>query len=200
MASSIRTFVAVETGEAVRRRAAELMDALRAGPLGTAPADVKWVERQNLHITLKFLGDVAEPDLPGVCEAVRQAAAGLPPFDLEIRAAGAFPHPGRPRTLWLGAGDGGEAMAALAAAIEKALHKLGYPKEGRRFETHLTIGRVRGGSAPALAELGRLLRQHAAFDAGRFHVAEVVTFASHLGPKGPTYDALSRAPLGGGPS
>ena len=90
-------------------------------------------------------------------------------------------------------------MAALAAALEKALAKLGFPKEARRFEPHLTIGRVRGGG-PALAELGRLLRQHAAFEAGRFHVAEVVVFASHLSPKGPTYAPLARAPLGGSPS
>jgi 2'-5' RNA ligase len=188
----IRTFIAVETSQAVRDRAAELMDSLQV-----ARADVKWVQRQNLHLTLKFLGDVAEPDLPGVCEVVRQAVSGLSPFELEIRSAGAFPHPGRPRTLWLGAGEGAEAAAALAAAIEKALRKLGFPKEARRFETHLTIGRVRGGG-PALAELGRLLREHAAFDAGRFRVAEVVVFASHLGPKGPTYEPLGCAPLAGG--
>jgi 2'-5' RNA ligase len=191
---SLRTFIAVETSEAVRDRVVDLIRALQA-----ARADVKWVERQNLHLTLKFLGDVTDPDLPRVCEAAQQAAAGLPPFDLQIRAAGAFPHPGRPRTLWLGAGEGADATAALAAQIEKALAKLGFPKEGRRFETHLTIGRVRGGG-PALAELGRLLREQAAFDAGRFRVAEVVVFASHLSPKGPTYEPLARAALAGSPA
>ncbi|MGD0899665.1 MAG: RNA 2',3'-cyclic phosphodiesterase [Thermoguttaceae bacterium] len=191
MSSTIRTFIAVETSEAVRRRAVELERKLDA-----ARADVKWVESHNLHLTVRFLGDVAEPNLAEVCEAVRQAVVGLPPFDMEVRSAGAFPNAGRPRTVWLGAREGAEAMVALAAAVEKAMAALGFPKEARRFEPHLTIGRVRGGGA-AIAELGRLLRQEAEFDAGRFRVAETVVFSSVLGPKGPTYTALSRAPLGG---
>ena len=191
MPSTIRTFVAVETSEAVRRRAVELVRTLAA-----AGADVKWVEPYNLHLTLKFLDEVAEPDMPGVCRAVQEAAAAVPPFDIEVRGAGAFPSPGRPRTLWLGAAGGAEAMIALQAAIDKALRKLGFPKETRRFEPHLTIGRVRGGG-PTVVQLGRLLREQAEFDAGQFRVIETVVFASHLSPAGSTYEALSRAALDG---
>jgi 2'-5' RNA ligase len=187
----IRTFIAVETSEAVRRRAVELIRAL-----DVAGADVKWVEPQNMHLTLKFLGDVAEADVPGVCQAVQEAVAGVQPFDMAVRGAGAFPSAGRPRTLWLGAAAGAEAMIALQAAVEKPLRALGFPKEHRRFEPHLTIGRVRGGG-PTVAELGRLVRQFSDFDAGPFRVVETVVFASHLSPKGATYEALGRAPLGG---
>jgi 2'-5' RNA ligase len=187
----IRTFVAVESSEAVRRRAVELIRTLDA-----AGADVKWVEPQNMHLTLKFLGDVPEPDVPGVCQAVQEAVAGVRPFDMQVHSAGAFPSAGRPRAVWLGAAGGAEAMIALQAAVDKALRKLGFPKEHRRFEPHLTIGRVRGGG-PAVAELGRLLRPLSDFDAGQFRVAETVVFASHLTPKGATYETLGRAALGG---
>jgi 2'-5' RNA ligase len=85
-------------------------------------------------------------------------------------------------------------MIALQERLEKPLAKLGFRKEPRRFEPHLTIGRVRNGG-PAMLALGELLRQQADFEAGRTRVAELVVFSSQLGPQGPTYEALSRAPL-----
>lgn len=187
MSDTVRTFVAVETNEVVRRQARELIEALRA-----AGADVKWVEPQNMHLTIKFLDEVPLREIPRVSEAVQQAVADAAPFEMEIRGAGAFPHPGRPQTLWLGAGSGAERLVALHAEMEKRLAKLGFRKESRPFAPHLTIGRVRQ-RGPAVVELGRLLKQHAEFEAGRFRVAEFVVFSSELGPKGPTYAALSRA-------
>ncbi len=191
MKATTRTFVAVETGLAVRNRAQQLIEALQA-----AAADVKWVEPHNLHLTLRFLGDVPTTELGRVGEEVARAAAQQRPFEMALRGAGAFPNARRPRTIWLGSGSGEEAMRALAEQIDRGLAKLGYRREDRPFRTHLTIGRVRSGG-PAMAELGRLLQQHADFDAGRMTVAEVVVFSSQLTPKGPIYDALSRAKLGG---
>jgi len=189
MKDSVRTFIAVEIGEGVRQRTSELIQRLDA-----AGADVKWVERHNRHLTVKFLDEVPLREIPRIHDAIQRAAAGVAAFDLEIRGAGAFPHPGRPRTLWVGAGEGGKEIAALAANVEKALAKLGFRKEARRFESHLTIGRVRGGG-PAIAELGRLLRENADFDAGRCHIAELVIFSSNLTPQGPIYEALGRVRL-----
>jgi 2'-5' RNA ligase len=186
----IRTFIAVETSGAVRQRTGELVESLRA-----AGASVTWVARHNLHLTLKFLDEVRQREIARVVEAVQVAAATVEPFELEIRGAGAFPSPGRPQTLWLGAGSGGEALGGLFDALEDALGQIGYRKEARSFEPHLTIGRVRGGGL-AVAELGRLLREHAAFEAGRFRVAEMTVFGSELTPQGPIYTALGRAPLG----
>jgi len=190
MKRTIRTFVAVELNPAIRARAAELIAALRA-----APADVKWVEVENLHLTLRFLGDVPMDEIPDVCRAVANAAARVEPFDLEVRGAGAFPNAARPRTIWLGARQGAEAMVALHREVEGALGKLGFRKEHRRFQPHLTIGRVRHGG-PAMADLGNLVWRHADFNAGLLGVHESVVFSSQLQPTGPIYAALGRAPLG----
>jgi len=190
MKHTVRTFVAVEIDSATRQRIGQLVEELSA-----VPADVKWVEGHNLHLTLKFLGAVASQEIPRVCEAVRLGAAEVDSFELEIRGAGAFPNARRPRTLWLGVGAGGQEMVALHGKIEEPLRKLGFRPEHRRYESHLTIGRVRRGG-PGLAELGQLLQQHADYLAGRVKVSEVVLFSSELGREGPTYEALSRAKLG----
>ena len=190
MKPTLRTFVAVEINAAVRQRAEELIEQLRS-----AGADVKWVAAHNLHLTLKFLGDVATQESPRVCDAVARGAAEVEPFELEVRGAGAFPNTRRPRTLWLGVGSGEQQMVALHDKVERPLEKLGFRPEHRRHQPHLTIGRIRRGG-PGVTELGQLLQQHADYAAGRVKVSQVVVFSSQLGPGGPTYEALSRAKLG----
>ncbi len=190
MKKTLRTFVAVEINGPIRARAGELMAVLA----GTA-ANVNWVEPHNLHLTLKFLGDVHELEIAQVCKAVARGAAEVEPFALEIRGAGAFPNPARPRTVWLGAGAGAEPMIVLHDRVEAALAELGYREEHRRFQTHLTIGRVRGGG-PGIAELGELLTQRADFVVGRMNVQKVTVFCSTLTSRGPIYDVLGTAQLG----
>jgi 2'-5' RNA ligase len=189
MKNTTRTFVAVEIDSAVRARVVELIEKLRG-----APVDVKWVEAHNLHLTLQFLGEVQSREIPRVCQVVQAAAAEVARFELELRGAGAFPSANRPRTLWLGAGRGAEQMSVLHKQVETALKKLGFRPEGRRFEPHLTIGRVRSGG-PGLAELGRLVQEQAAFEAGCSRINEAVVFSSQLTSSGPIYEALSRARL-----
>jgi 2'-5' RNA ligase len=192
MKDTVRTFVAVETSGAVRHKAAELIDILAA-----SGAKVSWAKPHNLHLTLKFLDEVRWNEIADVTRAVQQAAQSAQPFELEIRGAGAFPSPGRPRTLWLGTAVGSEPLAALHAALEKALKPLGFPKEHRRFAAHLTLGRVRD-AGPGAHDLGPLIKQHADFSAGRFTVEELVVFSSELTPQGPIYEAIGRAELKGG--
>jgi 2'-5' RNA ligase len=192
MKKTFRTFVAMEINEPIRARAGELIAALA----GTT-AEVKWVEHHNLHLTLKFLGEVHDREIAQVCQTVARGAAKIEPFELEVRGAGAFPTAARPRTVWLGAGEGAEPMVALHDHVEAALAELGYREEHRRFQTHLTIGRVRGGG-PGIAELGTLLVQHADFMVGRMTVQKVTVFCSTLTADGPIYEALGSARLGGG--
>ena len=191
MRQRIRTFVAVNIDAAVRGRVAGLVDRFRA-----AGAEVKWVEPQNQHITLKFLGDVDAKEIHRVCEAVQHAVADVGPFEFEVRGAGAFPKANRPRTVWLGITQGKEEMIELNRRIEPALEKLGFRREARRFQPHLTIGRVRRGG-PAVAELGKLIGEQADVELGLTRVPEVIVFSSQLDRSGPTYEAPSRAPLAG---
>ncbi len=121
------------------------------------------------------------------------AAGEIEPFDLECRGAGAFPAPDRPRTLWIGAGSGAQAMVALHTAIQKRIDRLGFRSEKRRYVPHLTIGRTSGKSPPR--SLTRELAALVDFDAGSMVVDEVTVYESRLGPEGPSYDVLAHAPL-----
>lgn len=187
MSDAIRTFVAVEMSPAVRDAAVAVI-----GDLSPSGADVKWVARDNMHLTLQFLGQVPADTINDVCLAVTEAVAGCEPLELEIRGLGAFPNARRPRTIWLGVAAGREELATVQKRAQKALKKLGFKPEDRAFSPHLTIGRVREGT-PELAE--RIAR-HTDQPYGRSPIAEVVVFSSQLGPSGPTYTALCRAPLG----
>lgn len=188
---TLRTFVAVEISEEVRQRAIALVEVLRA-----SQADVRWVAPETMHLTLKFLGDVPAVETPAVCRAVAEGVAGCKPFALEMRGVGAFPNAHRPRTVWLGAGAGSDALVELHKAVDRTLRALGYPREDRRFEPHLTIGRVRDGRL-GLDVLAGLIGDLSAEPVGAWQVGEVVVFSSLLRPEGPLYTPLSRAPLAG---
>ena len=188
----IRTFIAVEMSARVKARAGELIDKLRI-----ASNDIAWVRPQQMHITLKFLGDVPDTETPDICRVVSAVAAQFEPFEITCRGAGAFPNMQNPRTLWIGIQDGADELKQLQTAIDEALKKeLGFAKEQRGFHPHLTIGRLKRDSAEGRNQLSNLLREHAQFDADLAVVDEVVTFASFLGRGGPTHDALDHAELG----
>jgi 2'-5' RNA ligase len=190
MPKRLRTFVAVELGPNVQARALDLIKRLQ-----TADAEVKWVERENLHWTMQFLGEMAIEDAADVCRAINHAVTPLPEFEIEVRGAGAFPSASRPRTIWLGVRKGQEEMIILHDVIQAALEPLGFRAEERRFAPHMTLGRVR--SPAGMPELGALIKEHADFTADTMLVSEVVIFTSQLGRDGPRYEALDRAELNG---
>src|SRR3954469_13389786 len=189
----LRTFIAVEMSPRVIARTGDLIDKLRV-----APAEVNWVRPQQMHLTLKFLGDVPDTDTPDICRGVEKVAAEFEPFEIVCPGAGAFPNIRDPRTLWIGIEDGADELKRLQAEIDAALKTdLGYAKEQRGFHPHLTIGRVKRELPGGRGELSQLLEKHAHFDADLAIIDEVVTFASFLGRSGPTHDALGRSVLGG---
>jgi 2'-5' RNA ligase len=187
----IRTFVAVEISPAVRQRAGELVEKCRA--LGI---DAKWVALENMHITLQFLGSIRENLVPLVCRAVFKAVERLPAFDVICHGVGAFPNPERPRIIWLGMTAGREELIQLQAAVEAALEDLGFRGEARRFEPHLTIGRLRS-SAAGMNELAEFVAAHGDYDGAAFDVSEVLIVSSELDKYGPRYEILGRAELAG---
>jgi len=184
----LRTFIAVVASPEIRQSARKVAAILRP-----AAGDLKWVAADNLHWTMQFLGDVDQLEIPGVCGAVLAATQEFECFELAARGVGAFPAPDRPRTLWIGAGTGGQAMVALQSAIQQRLDRLGYRGESRRYVPHLTLGRA-GRDAPPRA-LVRELASLADYDAGTMLVDEVTVFSSQLRPEGPVYEVLAHAPL-----
>ncbi|MCG8583647.1 MAG: RNA 2',3'-cyclic phosphodiesterase [Pirellulales bacterium] len=190
MPKPLRTFVAVETSPGVRNRACDVI-----GKLSRSAASVRWVEPEQMHWTLAFLGDVRMDDVVNVCRAVQRGAEQVAEFSLHAQGTGAFPTSDRPRTVWLGTKQGTDEMVSLHDAIEAQLDKLGFRGERRKYTPHLTLGRVRRSAPHEVAELGELVEKYAHFDAGKMPIDEAVVFSSRLGPDGPSYDELGRAAL-----
>jgi 2'-5' RNA ligase len=186
--SRIRTFIALDVGDEIRRRSAQLIDQLRSDD-----DDIKWVLRDNLHITLNFLGDVNDSEVHDVCRVVSRVATELPLFEMECVGVGAFPHVGNPRTIWIGVEQGNQAVCRLQHHLAVALTDLGFPHEHRRYKPHLTLGRSRRGGRTR--HLTSRLVELADFQAGRCIVEEVVVYSSILEPTGPLYHALAHVPL-----
>jgi 2'-5' RNA ligase len=187
--SRLRTFIAIDPGKAIRDRLVSLQEALARGG-----AEVKWVEHDNLHVTLLFLGEVNDTDVPAVCEVVAAKAGQLGAFALRVEGAGCFPHARRPRIVWAGLGEGAQEVCALHDALEPPLLELGcYRREERKYTPHITLGRVK--SERSCDPLAASLARHAAWKAGETTVCEVHVLSSELTPQGPIYTALSRAKL-----
>ena len=187
----LRTFIALDLSKPVRDKAVALQESLaRSG------GEVKWVETENLHLTLLFLGEVDDRDVPAVCRAVADRCREHAPFPMSVANVGCFGNPRRPRTIWIGIGEGASEVVTLHDGLEETLLELGcYRREDRQFTPHITLGRVKheGGSVDALAAL---LAKKTDWQGGEVSVHEVLVMSSELTPQGPIYSVLSRAKLG----
>ncbi len=187
----MRLFVAVELDEATRanasRAATRLAEAL--GP--EARRAVTWVAASNLHVTLRFLGEVEE----GVASELKtrlQRPFDTPAFELRVAGLGAFPPAGPPRVFWLGLTSGAERLAELHDEIEARLDGLGFEREDRPFRAHLTLARVKG---RLHQDARRLLASTPADAIGGGTVSRVTLFESRLSPRGAIHTALAHGPL-----
>ena len=193
----MRLFVAVDLDPPAREAVAGAIAALRRHPVIGA-ASVKWVEPRNLHLTLRFLGEVEA----GAAEAAAGAltpASPLPAFRTALGPFGTFPARGAPRVIWVGVREGAAALGALRDEVARRLMPLGYAPEGQAYRPHLTLGRVRrsGGTLRAA-----LTAATAAFDLRQvsWSVCRAVLFESRLSAAGPAYRVVTEMPLGGGAS
>jgi 2'-5' RNA ligase len=157
-------------------------------------ANIKWVKPGNIHITLKFLGDVSENNISPICDALIDVVKDQKPFDLVLKDTGVFPHPGKPRVLWVGIGSGSESLRTLAKKIEDRLHNLGFSKEKRPYSPHLTIGRVRS-PKNSKETVDKLLSISVRNDV--FRINKIVLMKSDLHPTGAVYTALNSFNLEG---
>jgi 2'-5' RNA ligase len=182
----LRTFVAVEIAHPLRDAVDELVGSLRAS---TAP--VKWVRPENLHLTLKFLGNVEESKVDEIAGAIIRASEGTAPFEIALSGVGAFPNLKRPRVLWVGISKGKDELVSLSQKIEDELTELGFEKEKRGFSPHLTIGRLRREGRPGdLPD-----RLGVQFKTGECTIGRVRLMKSTLTPQGPVYEELRQAVL-----
>lgn len=190
----MRSFVALEMPPEVKEHAAGLIRELK--PSG---ADVKWVEPHNLHLTLKFLGEVDPGTVTDIITGLDGACAGRPALSLAVTGCGAFPQARAPRVVWLGLGGEVAPLADLARAVEAALEPLGFAPEERAFKPHLTLGRVRqprrGAGAPSTAPLSRTLAGLAGAAGPSFRAGRVILMKSTLTTSGPLYEPLHHVTL-----
>jgi len=184
----VRSFVAILLSEEVR--AAVAAEIARLRPL--APR-VSWVSPPNLHLTLKFLGELPPEALEQVKEGLTAAVAGAAPFSLHFCGLGAFPGMARPRVVWVGVDEGGQAAQTLQARVEAALTPRGFAREERRYSPHLTIGRVR--DPRGLTQLEGAMARDARVEFGRLQVGGLSLMRSDLSPAGARYTELANFPF-----
>jgi 2'-5' RNA ligase len=182
----IRAFLAIDLDESSREAVCDVLAALRVSPGGE---DVRWVRREALHVTLRFLGTIEPAQVEPLARAVGSELAGQEPFALTLGEVQLFPSPRRPRGVALEVGPEPE-LSELAAAVARGTEACGFEPEDRPFRAHLTLGRIQRGRGPALQGL-RVPEGSAS------RVGDVVLFRSELSRSGAKYTPLERMGLGG---
>ena len=184
---AFRAFLAVETGKGFRSE--QILD-----ELGKSGADIKLVEPQNLHITIKFLGDTGEDSVEAIGRVMEDSVLGIAPFDVVFAGLGAFPSPMAARVVWVGL-RGTEPLAEISRRLEDGLSGLGFPRDPRGFSPHITLGRVR--TPGRWGSLPSIIQARAGADFGSTLVCGLLLKKSVLGPRGPTYSTVLEAVLKG---
>lgn len=187
----LRIFAAINVSVPSVRKLAELQRMLRSGQ--SPELNIGWVPPANLHVTLKYYGNLVPEQVEGVADAARQAARGVAPFDVAARGLGVFPKPEKPRVLWVGVTEGLEPLTALQSRLEETSEGLGFAADSRPFKGHLTLGRVHEGSEG----IDAWLAEHEDVDCLTSTVNEIVIYESRLHRTGAEYVSHYRVPLDG---
>ncbi|HID55700.1 TPA: RNA 2',3'-cyclic phosphodiesterase [Candidatus Poribacteria bacterium] len=183
----IRAFIAVEIPEEVQSQLIRITASFKPH-INRA----SWVKHGNLHLTLKFLGDIESERIEEISSALDGVAAGFAPFSIRFSEVGVFPDPRRPRVLWVGLGQGEEEMRRMANAIEEAMERLGFERERRPFTPHLTLARIKSPS-----NLTGLLNDFRMPDVSPVRVSRFSLIRSQLDPKGAIYTRIKEFNLRG---
>jgi RNA 2',3'-cyclic 3'-phosphodiesterase len=185
---TIRAFVAVHISPEAKGDIADFAERI----FGDTPG-VKAVETENLHLTLKFLGEIGMDETAAICDTLKSACAGVGPFTMSLKGVGAFPNARRPRVVWVGIEEPSGKLRELNRRIEASLTALGYRKEEHESSPHLTIGRVKfqdGGS-----RLAEMLEKEKDADFGEEDVDAIYLMMSELSRSGPKYTIIGTIKL-----
>jgi len=184
----MRAFIAIELPPDVRHALARLQ-----GELAASGADVAWVAEPNLHVTMRFFGEITEAQQQAIADLVRRVAQQTPLVRVALSDLGAFPSLTSPRVIWVGIGAGQEVLRQLAEQLEEGFARLDLPGEARAFVAHVTLGRVR--SSRHRAALVTLLQQIVWTPPATFDADHLTLFQSTLSGSGPTYAPLATLPF-----
>jgi len=187
----MRAFIAIELPQQIKDCLSKLQSKLKS-----ANADVKWVDPQNIHLTLKFLGEINDEQLTRISEALETVANGMQQFPVRLSVLGAFPKIDYPRVIWVGIDKGDSQIKDIAEELDKKIEKIGIPKEDKEFSSHITIGRLKSASNRTnLVQDLISLENKLGGENLEFLVAKITLFKSTLVPLGPIYEVLKIANL-----
>jgi 2'-5' RNA ligase len=184
-----RVFVAIELPAKVRKRLSEHIGRLRTL---VPDAQASWVREENLHLTLKFLGDVPITKVELVAQATERAAKTVEPFELNVLGCGAFPPKGQPRVLWVGIDDPSGQLALLRTTLEDESAEAGFPREEKPFHPHLTIARIR---KPHDSRHLAAVHQEIGFEPETVRASKLALISSELGSEGSRHTIVARYAL-----
>jgi RNA 2',3'-cyclic 3'-phosphodiesterase len=180
----MRTFIAVEIPNEIQEIVGKYISEISG-----IFSEVKWVAPQNLHFTIKFLGEVRNSDFKHVKDCVEEVANEFSPFSMGVSGIGFFPAQQHPKVVWLGADGGEDSLLDLYQDMERRLEEVGFDRESKTFSPHLTIGRVKKFKHIAVPDL------FPDFDPVTFEVRRISVMKSTLTPDGPIYEKLYESEL-----
>ncbi len=188
MQQSIRAFIAFELPPVIISLLQKVQQELKLLKLRA-----RWVRPENIHLTLKFLGDLDPDDIDKIGAAMTGAAIDFSPITMSVRGIGVFPGIKRPRVIWLALGGDIRSLLALQGRLEEKLAGVGFPKDKRSFKAHLTLGRIKQSANPAV--IRQMISEYASLSSDEFTCNQVILFKSDLKPLGAVHSKLKQANL-----
>ena len=191
---TIRSFIAIELTDEVKSGLYKIQTALKS----PGHTFVKWVTTKDIHLTLKFLGNISMQMVADITKVIEEASQEVSSFHLTVGRLGAFPNLRRPRVLWVGVGGEVEKLVMLQRRIDQSLKPLGFAPEARPFAPHLTLARLKeGAAADKLREFGDIVARNLETEDYEMTAASVSLMRSQLFPSGAVYSCLTKVELEG---
>jgi len=188
MADTIRAFIAADIPDHVLTKIRDVQENIRR-----CGFRIRWVRPENIHLTLKFLGDIRRQDVGRVGGAIVEGVKPFHLLSLSAGGVGVFPGNRRPRVLWVGLNGQTDLLVRLQRHLDNCLQPIGFQKEKRPFKGHLTIGRMKG--RIELKKLADAIRRYGDFESGIFTLDRIHLYQSELKPEGAVYTRLSSTTL-----
>ena len=186
----IRAFIAISLPSSVKELALQVRERFR-----DCGKTVRWIDPKNVHLTIRFLGDIPEEKIEPVGQAIEKAVEHFPPFQMKIDGIGAFPNLRHPRVIWMGVAEPTATLIHIEAKISENLAELGLSRDKKKFSPHITLGRVKSNEKKAL--LSKIIQSQELPGCLEIHVKSVELFKSELKPTGAIHSVLGRFNLKG---